>query len=224
MPYEGETDRDLAVRFAAGDVEAFNVLHRRHYAKVYRLAYMQTNHADDAEDIASETFCRAFLRLKQVSFAGGDSIYPWLHRIVVNLSIDLCRNRTAHQMISLDAETSEGVRSLIETLDSEKPSPFELVQRQEVLNLVRSSIAALVEDQRDVIAYRFIGELSLRETAEAMRRTESATKSLTYRAMQSLRKEILKRVSESERMRLLGRGGDRANVRGEDIRIHKRTS
>ena len=223
MPYEGESDRELAVRFVAGDVEAFSALHRRHYASIYRLAYMQTNNADDGEDIASETFCRAFQRLGQVSFERGDSLYPWLHRIATNLCIDLCRNRSAHQMVSLDAESASGLRSLIDTLDSEKPSPFELLQKQEVMATVRSAIASLVPDQRDAIVYRFQGELSLKEMAEAMRRSEAAVKSLLHRGLQTLREEILKRVDASERMQLLGRGGESANVRGKDIRIRRRT-
>lgn len=223
MPYEGESDRELAVRFLAGDVAAFNVLHRRHYAKVYRLAYLHTNTAEDAEDIASETFCRAFQRLRQVSFSGGDSIYPWLYRITANLCVDLCRDRAAHQLVSLDAEIAQGISSLIDTLESEKPSPFELVQRQEVQALVRSAIASLDDGQREAIVHRFLGELSLKEISEAMHRSEGAVKSLVFRGVQSLRKEILRRVSASERMQLLGRGGESANVRGEDIRVNKRT-
>ncbi len=224
MPYEGESDRELAVRFIAGDVEAFTALHRRYYARIYRLAYLQTNNADDAEDIASETFCRAFQRLRQVTFQRGDSVYPWLHRIATNLCIDLCRDRSAHQMIPLDAESATGLRSLIDTLDSEKPSPFELLQKQEVMATVRSAIASLVPDQRDAIVYRFLGDLSLKETGEAMNRSEGATKSLLHRGLQSLRKEILRRVDASERMQLLGRGGESANVRRQqDIGIQRRT-
>ena len=222
MPSEGESDRQLVGRFVAGDVAAFTVLHKRYYAKIYRLAYLQTNNADDAEDIASETFCRAFQRLKQVAFTAGDTIYPWLHRIAVNLSIDLCRDKSAHQIISLDAETASGLTHLVERIEDTKPSPFELVQRHEVQDLVRSAIAGLIQDHRDVITYRFLGDLSLKETAEQMRRSEQAIKSLLHRAMVSLRKEILKRVSASERMQLLGRGGQGTNVRGDAVRIHKR--
>lgn len=221
MPNEGESDRQLVGRFVAGDTAVFTVLHKRYYAKIYRLAYLQTNNADDAEDIASETFLRAFQRLKQVTFTGGDSIYPWLHRIAVNLSIDLCRDKSAHQIVSLDEETAAGMTHLVERIEDTKPSPFELVQRHEVQDLVRSAIAGLIEDQRDVIAYRFLGELSLKETAEQMRRSEQAIKSLLHRAMISLRQEILKRVSASERLRLLGRGGQK-NVGGDALRIHKR--
>jgi RNA polymerase sigma-70 factor, ECF subfamily len=223
VPYEGESDRELAARFVAGDVEAFSVLHRRHYARIYRLAYMQSNNADDAEDIASETFCRAFQHLRQVHFERGDSLYPWLHRIAANLCVDLCRDRSAHQMVSLDAESASGLRSLIDTLDSDKPSPFELLEKQEVMATVRSAIASLVPDQRDAIAYRFIGDLSLKEMTEAMHRSEGAVKSLLHRGLQNLRKEILKRVDASDRMQLLGRGGESANVRGEDIQIRRRT-
>jgi len=223
MPFEGESDRELVARFVAGDATAFDTLHRRHYGRIYRLAYLQTNNGDDAEDIAAETLYRAFQHLHRFKFACGESIYPWLHRIAVNLSIDLCRDRSSRQIVSLDLEVAEGIRTFLERIKDVRPPPEELLERAEVQALVRSAIAALSNDQRDVIVHRFLGELSLKETAEAMRRSEGAVKSLLHRAVVALRKEILERASEAERIQLLGRKEESTDVRGDSIRIHRRT-
>jgi len=222
MPYEAESDRELVSRFIAGDNIAFETLHRRYYAKVYRLAYSQTNNADDSEDIASEAFCRAFEHIKQYRFDAGDSIYPWLYRVTVNLSVDLCRDKSRHQTVSLDAETAEGVRTFLERIEDTKPSPYELVERKEVQHLVRSAIANLARDQQEAIIHRFSGELSFQEMAQAMHRSEGSVKSLLYRGLVSLRTEVLKRLSDAERLQMLG-GKEETHVRGDSVRIHRRT-
>ena len=221
MPHE--SDRELVARFCVGDVGAFDTLHKRYFAKIYRLAYLQANNGEDAEDITAETFCRAFQRLRQFKFQGCESVYPWLHRIAVNLSIDLCRNRSSRQTISLDLEIAEGIETLLDRIEDAKPSPQEVLEREEVQMLVRSAIASLSDDQSDVIVHRFLGELSMKEIAEAMHRSESAAKSLLHRALVSLRKEILGRLSEAERMRLLGQRGESKDVGRDSIRIHRRT-
>lgn len=222
MPYEGESDRELVTRFIKGDNTAFETLHRRYYAKVYRLAYLQTNNADDAEDIASETFCRAFERIKQYKFDAGDSVYPWLYRVTANLCVDLSRDKSSREVVSLDAQTAEGVRTFLEQIEDTKPSPYEVVEKHEVQQLVRSAIANLARDQQEVIVHRFSGEMSYQEIAQAMHRSDGSVKSLLHRGLVALRAEVLNRLSEAERLQLLG-GKEETHVRGDSIRIHGRT-
>lgn len=221
MP-EGESDRELVTRFVGGDNTAFETLHRRYYAKIYRLAYLQTNNADDAEDIASETFCRAFERVGQYRFEAGDSVYPWLYRITINLCVDLCRDKSCRQVVSLDAETAEGVRTFLERIEDTKPSPYEIVEKHEVQQLVRSAIANLAVDQQEAIIHRFSGEMTYKEIAQAMHRSEGAVKSLLHRGLISLRAEVLNRLSDAERLQMLG-GKEETHVRGDSLRIHGRT-
>lgn len=220
MPYEGESDRELVARVLSGATSAFNTLHRRYYARIYRLAYSQTNNRDDAEDIAAETFCRAFQRLSEFGFRS-ESLWPWLHRIAVNLSVDLARDRAAHPMMSLDQPLIEGMRSFLESLESFQPTPDELLQRAEVQEMVRASIASLVEDQRDAIVFRFLGDMTLLEIADEMQRTEGAVKALLHRGLIALRKEIDGRLSKAERIDGLRTEGTK-DVRGDSIGIHRR--
>ncbi len=221
MPYEGESDRELVARTLSGDTTGFDTLHRRYYARIYRLAYLHTNNQADAEDVAAETFCRAFQRLGEFGFRC-ESLWPWLHRIAVNLSIDVTRERAAHATVSLDQPLIEGMRSFLETLESFQPTPDELLRRREVQDLVRDAIAALLEDQRDAIVFRFLGDMSLLEIADEMQRTEGAVKSLLHRGMIALRKEIEDRLSKAEQIGGLGRMEETKDVRGDTIGIHRR--
>ena len=213
---DGPSDGALIAAAQRGDAAAFGTLHARHYRRIYHLAYLKTNNAQDAEDVASETFMRALaslgrFRLKPDPEGGPVSFYPWLHRIALNLIIDGHRQRPPSGVVSLDAPVIEGMRAL---LDSRLPdgalSPQEVVERHEVQQLVRSAIAALPPDQGDVLIHRFLGDLSTREIAPLLGRSESAVKSLLHRATLALRREIEQRVEAVER---LESGRDRRPVR-----------
>jgi RNA polymerase sigma-70 factor (ECF subfamily) len=201
MPIE-ESDKLLVERLKRGDTAAFGTLHRRYYARIYRLALLKTNHAEDAADIASDTFCRALEHLPNYEFRRCDSLYPWLHRIATNLIIDAARARPAGGEVSLDASTADEVGSFLECLPDTSPSPQELVERKEVQTLVRQAITRLPADQGEAVLYRFIGDLSIKEIARALDRSEGAVKSLLHRALVSLRQGMLAdALQQSQRAR-----------------------
>ncbi len=205
---EGVSDLALVTAAQNGSADAFASLHARYYKRIYHLAYLKTNNAGDAEDVASETFVRALSSLSRFKFAadrtgGPASLYPWLHRIAVNLVIDSARQRPPSGVVSLDAPLVKGMRSLLgEHLPAGDAalSPQEIVERQEVQQLVRSAIAALPADQGDALIYRFLGDLSVREMAPLLRRSEAAVKSLLHRATVALRAEIERRLEAVERL------------------------
>lgn len=198
------TDAALIAAAHRGDVKAFGTLHSRYYTRIYHLAYLKTNNAQDAEDVASETFVRAAANLGKFRLKDDlASLYPWLHRIAINLIVDGSRRRPPSGVVSLDAPVIAGIRTLLDSpLAGAEPSPHEIAERHEVQQLVRSAIAALPEDQGDVLIYRFLGELSLREIAPLLNRSESASKSLLHRAVVALRREIERRVDAVERLEL----------------------
>ena len=198
------SDAALIAEAQRGDVKAFGLLHTRYYTRIYHLAYFKTNNAQDAEDVASETFVRALANLSRFRLKDDfASCYPWLHRIALNLIVDGNRRRPPSGVVSLDAPAIAGIRVL---LDSDLPgagqAPQEIAERHEVQQLVRSAIAALPDDQGDVLIYKFLGDLTLREIAPLLSRSEAAAKSLLHRAVVNLRHEIVRRVDAVERLEL----------------------
>jgi len=189
MPFD-DSDVTLVERVKAGDVRAFEMLHRRYYARIYRFAFLRLGNAEDAADVASNTFCRALGRLHSYQFRHSASLYPWLHQIANNLVIDCVRQRPAGGMLSLDAQAAEDVDSFLEYLPADGPSPQELVERSEVQELVRQAISQLPADQAKAVALRFLGDLSIREIAHALDRSEGAVKSLLHRALQGIRQQL----------------------------------
>jgi RNA polymerase sigma-70 factor (ECF subfamily) len=195
MPFEA-SDRALVDRAKDGDAEAFGALHDRYYGRIYRLAYLKTGNAEEAQDVASETFCRALQHLPRYQFRRTESLYPWLHRIATNLMVDASRARPAGGVISLDAALGEELGSFLEQLPDPGPPAQEVVERKEVQALVQEAIRRLPTDQGDAVSYRFMADMSIKEIARALNRSEGAVKSLLHRALVSLRRDLLARLVE----------------------------
>jgi RNA polymerase sigma-70 factor (ECF subfamily) len=197
---EGEQpDRRLVERTLAGDTEAFAVLHRRYYGRVYRLALFRTRSVPEAEDVAAETFVRAIAHLAGYRFQG-ETIYPWLARIASNLIADQGRRGSGATVVSLEG-SAEGVRAFLEGLSSSAPDPHALAERQETQALLRAAISSLPGDQADAILLRFGGDMPLKEIAMEMGKTEGAIKSLLHRALVNLRRTL---IDEEETARQFG--------------------
>ncbi len=190
MPFD-DSDRALVQRVKEGDSTACATLHRRYYAKLYRFAYLRTHNAEEAADIASETFCRALQRLGAYEFRRTDSLYPWLHQIASNLMIDQARKRPEGGILSLDAQLAEDVESFLNCLPDEGPSAHELLEQKDIQSAVLAEIDHLPEQQARAVIYRFIADLSIRDIAREMDKSEGAIKSLLHRALEGLRERVL---------------------------------
>ena len=191
------SDRTLVERTVAGDKAAFAVLHKRYYARIYRLAVYRCRNTQDAEDIAAETFVKAIAHLPQFRFQG-ESLFPWLSRIATNLVHDQARRTAGVSFLSLDGNTAEQVRSLVESLPgTNAPDPYTLAEKAETQALVRAAVAALPADQAEAILLRFGSDLPLKEIGLALNRTEGAIKSLLHRALVNLRKSLVSGAQDS---------------------------
>ena len=90
----------------AGDETAFRRLVERHSRAVFQLAFRMTGSEPDAEDVVQDTFLKAYRELKR--FESRSSFGTWLHRIAVNCSYDLLRQRPRQKAEPLDAEERRG--------------------------------------------------------------------------------------------------------------------
>jgi RNA polymerase sigma-70 factor (ECF subfamily) len=103
------TDRELADRARDGDRSAFGELVRRHHPRIHRLAtHMLRDHAE-AEDVAQETFIRAYRAIAR--FDGRSEPYTWFYRITVNLSLNVLRSRKPQRRTPGALDELDGPRS-----------------------------------------------------------------------------------------------------------------
>lgn len=191
-----QTDRALVEQTVAGNRGAFALLHKRYYARIYRLAVYRCRNTQDAEDVAAETFVKAIAHLPQFRFQG-ESLLPWLSRIATNLVHDQARRASHVSFVSMDSDTAEQVRGLLEALPGMAGDPHTLAERAETQSLIRAAVGELPGDQAEAVLLRFGSDLSLKEISLALNRTEGAVKSLLHRALVNLRKTLVTGADDS---------------------------
>jgi RNA polymerase sigma-70 factor (ECF subfamily) len=178
------TDEALFARFRRGEADAFAELTRRYFRPVCAFLYRRTGHRHRAEDLAQETFLRAFRR--EETFDESRAFRPWLYAIALNAArADGRRKQTP--TASLDgAEDGEPA------LDPADPAegPATTAAEGELGELVRRAVASLPEAQQDVVLLALYQGLSYPEVAVVLDRPVGTIKSLMHYAVKALRAKL----------------------------------
>jgi RNA polymerase sigma-70 factor (ECF subfamily) len=179
-------EAELIDRSKAGDQQAISELFHRHYSASVRLAYGILRHADDAQDAVQAGFFLAFRRLE--NFRGEASFKTWITRIVVNcclLQLREARRRTNWVRL----EERNGVRGM-DLLPSHGPTPEKFTWCREISSAFSAAVARLPEHLREAYTLFAISGMSLREVAETLDLSISATKTRLFRARAGIRMSL----------------------------------
>ena len=164
---------DLIERARTGQQDAYEQLVRRYQELAFRVAYVITGSASEAEDAAQEAFVKAYFALGR--FRPGAPFRPWLLRIVTNEA----RNRRTASARRLTLTLDEGV--------AERPapddSPEETVLSAERANALIACLNELREDDRRVLTFRYLLDLSEAEMADSLGVARGTVKSRLSRAL-----------------------------------------
>jgi RNA polymerase sigma-70 factor, ECF subfamily len=172
-------DESTLIRHAAnGDAAAWEPLMLAHQQAVFRLSYLLLGDSDDAEDIAQETFLRAWNHLKH--FDPARPLRPWLLSIASNLASNRRRSAGRYLMALTRAFRSEPVTTSIE----EKSA-----QHMEA-NALWKAVQNLGFSDQQIIYLRYFLDLSVHETAEVLNVADGTVKSRLNRALGKLRNII----------------------------------
>lgn len=171
-------DVELAERARNGDQQAYGRLVERHRHVAFRVAYLVTGSAADAEDATQEAFVKAYLALDR--FRPTASFRPWLLRIVSNEA----RNRRRSSGRRLFYENREAHRALAK---SEVSSPESSAESAETRRILLDLVNDLPEKERLVVCLRYFLELTEAETAEAAGVPRGTVKSRLSRGLVRLR-------------------------------------
>lgn len=177
-------DLDLVQRARLGDTRAYDDLVRRYQERIYATIYHMTSNHEDANDLAQETFIKAFHVLS--SFKGGSSFYTWIYRIAVNKTINFLKQRKNKVQMSLDdldfnAEHDPDLVALV----SEKTPRREagLAELQEKLN---EAMLRLSDSHRLAVTLHDIQGMSHEEIAKIMGCNVGTVRSRLFYARQQL--------------------------------------
>jgi RNA polymerase sigma-70 factor (ECF subfamily) len=167
------------------DSGAFEALVRRHQGPVYNFCFRMLGQAEDAADVAQETFVQLYSHLAQLDER--EPIAPWLFRVARNRCIDIIRRR---RTVPLGLPDESGENTLqIEPTDDD-PLPDELAERADLQRLLASAIAALPPSYSEVVALRYAGDRSFAEIAMILDCDEGAARVRFHRAKALLRRQL----------------------------------
>lgn len=180
-----EPDVELMLHFAQGDLTAFEELLRKHKNMVINLAYRIVQNYSDAEDIAQEVFLKIYNSAK--TYKPEAKFSTWVYKITVNLSLNRLRGKKHLPTLPLE-----------ETLPISDPnSPETNLEKQELINKVRTALNSLPENQKLAVILQRYENLSYEEIAKIIGTSVSAVDSLIQRAKQNLRRKLELYVSPS---------------------------
>lgn len=179
-----KTDDELIEAHFEGDSEALPALIDRHLGGVYRFALRLVGKQEDAEDIAQETFLKAWRSLER--FRKGANFKTWLFSIARNASIDHLRKKRPLLFGAFKAEDEEADFEQMLPDFGERPDEFaEANLRKEALEAALLTLPPLY---REILALHYMEGLTLEESAQALGIPLNTAKSRDRRALIALRK------------------------------------
>jgi RNA polymerase sigma-70 factor (ECF subfamily) len=183
------SDAEVMLRVAAGDDAAFDYLVEKYRRQMISFMYRMTHNQAVAEELAQEVFLRVY-RSRQ-GYAASAKFTTWLYRIATNLAVNHARDtrhERAAQTIYLD-QPDEETGTTPDVADDE-PSVEQRLVRDERMAAIRRHVMALPERQRMAVLMHKYQGMDYRQIGEVLKLSESATKSLLFRAYETLRDKL----------------------------------
>src|SRR6201982_414640 len=185
----GLTDAEVMLRVKAGDESAFEYLVQKYRRPMVGFMYRMSHNAAAAEDLAQEVFLRVYR--SRSGYEASAKFTTWLYRIATNLAVNYARD-TRHErpesMVSLD-EPDEETGTTMDVADSTL-TVEQAMLRRERMEAIRKRVQALPERQRMAVIMHKYKQMDYKQIAEGLKLSESATKSLLFRAYETLREQL----------------------------------
>ena len=182
----------LVRRCIAGDAAAWEEIVQRYHRRIYNICYRFAGTSDDAQDLTQEVFIRVYRA--RADYVPSAKFTTWLFRIATNLALNSIRDTRYQRMeISLDApvtaDAEEGDERTLDVADKHPDIEQHLVEEARKA-MIRRAIDKLPEKQRAAVLLHKYQELDYGEIAKILSCSESALKSLLFRAYEALRVEL----------------------------------
>lgn len=179
-----DVDAELVARVQKGDKRAFDLLVLKYQRKIMRLLARMLNNQAEIEDIAQETFIKAYRALPQ--FRGESAFYTWLYRIAINTARNWLSSNQRKMLVSDTFETKEGETFSQSDNLIDIDTPESRMISSEIAQTVNKAIEELPEDLRTAIVLREIEGLSYEEIAQTMECPIGTVRSRIFRAREAI--------------------------------------
>ena len=171
----------LVNKARTGDKDALTELYGVFREKIYRYVFFKCGNHADAEDITNEVFLRMIQSIANFQWKG-IGFSSWLFKIASNLVIDYYRNKSRRNIESIEK------RDYIGETNWEQISEF--LDNRDLFHAIYKDTDDLTGLQKEVVNLRFIGDLSLKETAEAMSKNVNSVKAIQHAAIKKLKEKV----------------------------------
>src|SRR5580698_3863052 len=184
-----QTDAEVMLAVAAGDEAGYNYLVGKYHRQIIHFLFRMVHNEAVAEELAQEVFLRVYR--SRESYRAEAKFSTWLYRIATNLAVNHARD-TKHersaQTIYLDAPDEE--TGTTPDVADDEPSVEQRLMRNERMAAIRNHVMALPERQRMAVLMHKYQGMDYRQIGDVLKLSESATKSLLFRAYQTLRDKL----------------------------------
>lgn len=187
-----ETDHELIAMVVSGDQDAYRVLVDRYSNLVYTVAVRIVGNEEDAEDVAQETFVRAYRALAR--FRGDSKFSSWIYRIAVNRALTHLKRRK-RRPATVELSATPSVASEVTSRRVEE-NPEQVVLSDEFRAQVRDAVAQLPGHYGAAITLFYLEEKSYKEVAAILGLPMGTLKTHLHRARTLLREILTKRHPE----------------------------
>lgn len=170
-------EEELIKRVQKRDAEAFGRLYDQYSPAIYRFVLLKVGNKAATEDLTHQAFLKAWQNIENYQSLG----FPfssWLYRIAHNLVIDYYR--TERPYLNLETIQEVSVKSNLE----------EKIDQEFELNLIKTAIKELSAEQQTIIIMKFVEDLTNKEIAAVLGKSEGAIKIAQYRSLENLKKII----------------------------------
>jgi RNA polymerase sigma-70 factor (ECF subfamily) len=175
---QNDEQHRLVVLAQSGDEYAISRLYDDHSQGIFRFLYYRLGDLHVAEDITSEVFIQMIQSLSRFNSESGN-FTSWLYTIARNKAIDFFRKNRAHSTLPLSDDIA-----------GTQQNPEEISGNKQLTKDLKNKLQELPEEHRDLLVLRFISQLSIKETALSLGKTEDGVKGMQYRALSALREKM----------------------------------
>jgi RNA polymerase sigma-70 factor (ECF subfamily) len=189
MEQEAPDDTCLVEEALGGSQASFQLLVERYEQRIFNLIRHYTRNPVEIEDLAQETFLKAFRRL--ASFQRQSSFYTWLYRIAVNTILDSLKRRGRSPV-----QAVEDLEAVPAAPSAASPSPSATLEREEIARITQGVLEELPEIFRTVLVLREYEEMAYQDIADLLGISIGTVESRLFRARARFKERLLQKHPE----------------------------
>lgn len=165
-----------------GDKEAFSSLYKIYFVPIYRFIYLRVQNKSLAEDFTQTVFIKVYEAISDFRIENKTPL-NYFFTVARNTIIDYWRKKKDLTLENPNIIAKEGQVDMAENIHN-------IIQREEQSKILQNIIQYLTKDQQEIIILKFIDDLSTKEIAEIVGKTEEAVRQLQSRALKSIRSKL----------------------------------